>query len=1205
MRDLEPDRLFQRYRATGDPGALAALFDRTAPELLKLARMLVRDRSLADDLLQATFVTAIEKAHLFDGSRRIEPWLLGILAKHAANARRKQNRFLDADRLDRDTPSDPHTDAERREFADEVERALAELPAVYREVLEPRLRQDRGGEEIARELGRKPGVVRVQLARGLALLRQLLPHGLSALTLGALLSKRSLAAARRVVLDHAVAHASGSVATSAAQTAAASVVGGIVMSKVPVLCVAALVLAASAWFVLRTDDTPPAVVATTDANDVARGAASDVVAAETSIVEPKSDATRNEVPRARFDDPAMPRATWPAAVDPDLARIEGRVLEADGRPVAGVEVTLFEVEFGSWIGVLDARFGSSLPAQIEIAHGRTDADGRFMLTGANASTHHALGFDVGGTRSTVRVLDHALRAGSTNDVGDFFLPRSVELSGTVVDESGKPVPGARVRIVPLPLPVGPTGVQHTTSSSVFLRRDIGVGDSSLVVMSLPAWLERLIDRLPLPTTATGFDGTFRFPAAPIGTMSVVVDHPDFVASAVGPFPSGSTGHDIGSVQLTRGRTIHGTVIDSAGRPVQGAEVVVGVVPEVGSGVVAQRCERTDAAGHFEVSRVPEFQDVLAAARRSAREPWTAPPAEDVDEVSIELPASVTMEIVVLDSRGGAILAPRLHLRPLQESRFEGALIGSQGDVVADADSRGNGHHFVHGVPPGPYELTIRADGFALSSQEIVVSDGLEPIEIHLAAERVVTLRIVAADGGRPIEAARTTVLESGSGPSAIAVTRAFTDASGLATLRGLPRDEPLALVVDRPGFAEIETMLPAGSTEFELTMHRGGSIEGEVLLSGSPPSDPLMVTLQKRGRRARGVLEVPYTALTDARGDFAVHGLPDGEYTVEIRERLLSGEPSSWVERFSGFAKPLYEASVDVKAGEATRLDVDLVALGPQVRATVRGRVTIDGEPHRKAVIELRHAGGNERIEIDDRGEFVVGSLLPGPVRVRLLSVTKTHDGHSYHEQWKQQFTLTAGQTQLVELDLVSTTVRVHVRTSVGVPVEGAMVRIAGSGPAAGKVGGVARSDATGTAEVRVIATADRRDQLARPSHISADHDQFGKGSTSASLPQADVDIVLDPGIPCSGSFTLGPGIPSDANMSHHLDFLPAVDAESAEFRSIMLPSSTARTFSVAGMQPGTYAVTFRCGPDESAPIVFTLPPEGATDLEFEFQRAK
>ncbi|MBK6939548.1 MAG: sigma-70 family RNA polymerase sigma factor [Planctomycetes bacterium] len=1205
MRDLEPDHLFERYRRFGDTAALAALFDHSAPELLKLARLLVRDRSLADDLLQATFVTAIEKAQWFDGSRRIEPWLVGILAKHAANARRKQNRFLDADRLDRDAPTDPHTDAERREFAAEVERALSELPTVYREVLEPRLRHDRRGDDIARALGRKPGVVRMQIARGMALLKQMLPHGLTALTLGALLSRRSLAAARHAVLEHAVAHAPAPIAASAAQTAAASVVGGIVVSKLPVISVAALVLAASAWFVLHDEDVPPALVTTTNANAVAHAESNDGAVSVPPIATPSGDAFRSEVSSARIDDLDVPRATWPAAVDPDLARIEGRVLESDGSPVAGVEVTLFEVDFKSWVGVLDSRFGVSFPAHVELAHGRTDADGRFVVTGANASTHHALGIDAAGTRSTVRVVDQTLRAGSTNDIGDFVLTKGVEVSGTVVDDSGEPVPGARVRIVPLPIPVGATGIQHTMGSSVFLRQDSRAGNPSVTVMTQPPWLERLIDRPPLPTTTSGLDGAFRFPAVPVGTMSVVVDHRDFVASVVGPFPSGTSGHDIGAIRLDRGRTIRGTVIDSLGHPVKDAEVVVGVVPEVGTGVVAQRCERTDAAGHFEVSRVPEFHDVLAAARRSTREPWTASAAEDVDEVTIELPARATLELVVLDSRGSPVIAPRLHLRPMQEARFEAALLGFPGGLVVDVESSMDGHHLLRDVPPGQFELTIRAEGFAMSSREIVVSDGVEPIEIRLTDERVITLRVLAAEGGGPIEAARTSVFENGSGPAANAVTRGFTDASGLVTLHGLRRDEPLVLIVDRPGFAEIETLLPADSTEFELTMHRGGSIDGAVLLSGSPPSDPLMISVQKRGRRVQAMPVVPMTALTDGRGNFGVHGLPDGEYKVEIRQRLLSGEPASWIERVSAQADPLYEASIDVKAGESSRLDVHLVAPGSQGKAAVRGRVTIDGEPHRTAMIELGHPKGNEWIEVDDRGEFVVESLMPGPANLRLLSVTKTDDGHSYHELLKRSFTLAAGQTQYIEFDLVSTTVRVHVRTAEGGPVEGAMVRVSGNGPLAREIFGVGRSDASGTAEVRVTTTADRRDQLTLKFHVTADHDQFGEGYISVDLPQADVDIVLDPGIPCSGSFTVGPGIPLDPAMSHHLDFLPSIDTADAEFRSITLTSPSTRTFLVTGMEPGEYSVTFRCGPNESAPFVFTLPPEGATDLAFEFQRAK
>ena len=52
MEPDSPERLFARYALTGDPNALAEVFDRTAPELLRLALHLSNEAD-ADDLLQA------------------------------------------------------------------------------------------------------------------------------------------------------------------------------------------------------------------------------------------------------------------------------------------------------------------------------------------------------------------------------------------------------------------------------------------------------------------------------------------------------------------------------------------------------------------------------------------------------------------------------------------------------------------------------------------------------------------------------------------------------------------------------------------------------------------------------------------------------------------------------------------------------------------------------------------------------------------------------------------------------------------------------------------------------------------------------------------------------------------------------------------------------------------------------------------------
>src|SRR5262245_55396451 len=88
----EVEHLFERYRRRGDPRALGEVYDRLAPELLRLALHTTQDAAEAEDVLQATFVTAIERAASFDGSQRVLPWFVGILANEARRARARARR---------------------------------------------------------------------------------------------------------------------------------------------------------------------------------------------------------------------------------------------------------------------------------------------------------------------------------------------------------------------------------------------------------------------------------------------------------------------------------------------------------------------------------------------------------------------------------------------------------------------------------------------------------------------------------------------------------------------------------------------------------------------------------------------------------------------------------------------------------------------------------------------------------------------------------------------------------------------------------------------------------------------------------------------------------------------------------------------------------------------------------------------------------
>ena len=51
---------------------MAAVYDAAAAELLRLATHLAPDTAAAEDLLQATFLTAIEKAQSYDPKRGVQ-----------------------------------------------------------------------------------------------------------------------------------------------------------------------------------------------------------------------------------------------------------------------------------------------------------------------------------------------------------------------------------------------------------------------------------------------------------------------------------------------------------------------------------------------------------------------------------------------------------------------------------------------------------------------------------------------------------------------------------------------------------------------------------------------------------------------------------------------------------------------------------------------------------------------------------------------------------------------------------------------------------------------------------------------------------------------------------------------------------------------------------------------------------------------------
>lgn len=203
MHDPRLSALFDRYRREGDLSALAKLFDEISPEMMRVARHVAGRGVDPDDIVQSTFLASIERADTFDATRPIVPWLMGILINQARLMnRRRATRHEEPVVADLAGAEYEPDDAEAREVQDAVARALADLPATYREVLVAHLAEGKQPHEIARELGRPQGTVRAQLHRGLRIVRRSLPSGF-AFGLVAMLDRNALAAVRREVLQHA------------------------------------------------------------------------------------------------------------------------------------------------------------------------------------------------------------------------------------------------------------------------------------------------------------------------------------------------------------------------------------------------------------------------------------------------------------------------------------------------------------------------------------------------------------------------------------------------------------------------------------------------------------------------------------------------------------------------------------------------------------------------------------------------------------------------------------------------------------------------------------------------------------------------------------------------------------------------------------------------------------------------------------------
>ena len=163
----------------GDKELYAVLMRRHNGKLYRAIRSILRVEAEVEDVMQQAYVSAYSKLDQFRGESKFSTWLLRI-GIHEAFARLRRGRpFADVDMEDlaRRVPAkdgDPEARASSRELGRMLERAIDDLPQMYRTVFLMRDVEGLGTMETADCLGLSAENVKVRLHRARSRLRHAL-----------------------------------------------------------------------------------------------------------------------------------------------------------------------------------------------------------------------------------------------------------------------------------------------------------------------------------------------------------------------------------------------------------------------------------------------------------------------------------------------------------------------------------------------------------------------------------------------------------------------------------------------------------------------------------------------------------------------------------------------------------------------------------------------------------------------------------------------------------------------------------------------------------------------------------------------------------------------------------------------------------------------------------------------------------------------
>ncbi|UVO33465.1 RNA polymerase sigma factor [Bradyrhizobium arachidis] len=178
-----PEAELIRRAQARDEVALRAIMQANNRRLYRLARGILRSDSEAEDVVQETYVRAFTHLDGFRGESGLSTWLSRIAINEALGRVRSHKPHVELGSVPEATlqaqiipfplsSADPEKSMAQREIQHVVERAVDELPDVFRMVFIARVMEGMSMEETAELLGVKPETVKTRLHRARTMLRE-------------------------------------------------------------------------------------------------------------------------------------------------------------------------------------------------------------------------------------------------------------------------------------------------------------------------------------------------------------------------------------------------------------------------------------------------------------------------------------------------------------------------------------------------------------------------------------------------------------------------------------------------------------------------------------------------------------------------------------------------------------------------------------------------------------------------------------------------------------------------------------------------------------------------------------------------------------------------------------------------------------------------------------------------------------------------